>query len=208
MKRFCGSFSLFSLILLALASNADAQEIKPADEQISMKWGNVSEDDGVRKVVSTEAEYNAHKKHGPITFYHVPFTSGTFSLAWKRDLPQKMNLVFETEDNGKPTHLFKVFINGTPSKDTAKTDVISFVTYKSTPGSSKKKAKVTTKKHHAKAREWHKTSVTFDDDVATIRVDDVTFTVEDDSLRNKVIKCGVGHIWGTLETKNVTVTKN
>ena len=38
--------------------------------------------------------------------------------------------------------------------------------------------------------------------------DDVTFTVEDDSLRKKVIKCGVGHIWETLETKNLTVTKN
>jgi hypothetical protein len=44
--------------------------------------------------------------------------------------------------------------------------------------------------------------------VATIRVDDVTFTAEDDSLRNKVIKCGVGHIWGTLEMKNVTVIKD
>jgi hypothetical protein len=151
---------------------------------------------------------NAHKKHGPITFYHVPFTSGTFSLSWKRDSPQKMNLVFETEDNGKPTHLFKVFINGRPTKDTAKTDVISFVTYESISGSNKKKATVTTKKHHAKVGVWHKTSVTFDDDVATIRVDDVTFTVEDASLRNKVIKCGVGHIWGTLETKKLTVIKN
>ena len=200
--------SLFPLILLASASFAVAQEFTPAGEQVSMKWGTVSEDVGVRKVVSTEAEYNAHKKHGPKTFYHVPFTNGTFSLSWKRDSPQKMNLVFETEDNGKPSHLFKVFINGTPSKDTAKTDVISLVTYESISGSNKKKARVTTKKHHAQAGEWHKTSVTFDDDVATIRVDDVTFTVEDDSLRNKVMKCGVGHIWGTLETKNVTVIRN
>ncbi len=44
--------------------------------------------------------------------------------------------------------------------------------------------------------------------VTTIRVGDLTFTVKDDSLGNKVIKCGVGHIWGTLETKNVTVGKN
>ena len=71
----------------------------------------------------------------------------------------------------------------------------------------KKKAKVTTRKHHAEAGKWHKTSVTFEDNVATIRIDDVTFTVEDDSLRKKVIKCGVGHIWGTLETKSVIITK-
>ena len=136
MKRSCGILRLYTLILLASASFANAQEIIPAGEQISIKWGRVSEENGVRKVVSTEAEYNAHRKHGPITFYHVPFTNGTFSLSWKRDLPQKMNLVFETEDNGKPTHLFKVFINGTPNKDTAKTDVISFVTYESISGSN------------------------------------------------------------------------
>ena len=195
-------------IQLVSAPFADAQEIKPTAEQLSIKWGRVREDDGARKVANTEAEYHAHNQHGPITFYHVPFTNGTFSLSWKRDLPQKMNLVFETEENGKATHLFKVFINGTPNKDNSKTNVISCVSYESIPESNKKKAKVTTKKYHAEAKKWHKTSVNFDDDVVTIRVDDVTFTVKDDSLRNRVIKCGVGHIWGTLETKNVTVIKN
>ena len=66
-----------------------------------MKWGHVNEVNGVRKVVSTEAEYDSHNQHGPITFYEIPFTNGTFSLSWKRDLPQKINLVFETEENGK-----------------------------------------------------------------------------------------------------------
>lgn len=199
---------VFSLIFLTSAAFATAQEITPTGEQISMKWGTVSEEEGVRKVMNTEAEYNAHNKHGPITFYHVPFTNGTFSLSWKRDSSQKMNLVFETEDNGRPTHLFKVFINGRPTKDSATTDLISFVTYESTSRSSKKNATVTTEKHHAKAAEWHKTSVTFDNDVVTILVDDETFTVKDDGLRYKVIKCGVGHTWGTLETKNVTITRN
>lgn len=191
----------FLLTLLASASFASAQEIKPTEEQITIKWGNVSVEDGVRKVVSTEEEYHEHNTHGPITYYHVPFTDGTFAFSWKRDLPQKINLVFETEENGKPTHLFKVFINGRPTKDHATNDVISFVTYESIPGSKKKKATVTT-------GEWHTTSVTFADKVATIRVDDRTFTIEDDRLRNQVIKCGIGHIWGTLETKDVTVTKN
>lgn len=61
---------------------------------------------------------------------------------------------------------------------------------------------------HAEAGKWHNTIVNFDDDVVTVRVDDVTLTVKDDSLRNKVIKCGVGHIWGTLETKILKVIKN
>jgi hypothetical protein len=199
---------ILPLLFLITLGFVSAQEIKPKDEQITIKWGNVSEEGGVRKVVSTEEEYHEHNTHGPITYYHVPFTDGTFSLSWKRDLPQKINLVFETEENGKPTHLFKVFINGRPIKDNATNDVISFVTYASIPGSRKKKATVTTEKHHAEAGEWHTTSVTFADNVATIRVDGKTFTIEDDRLRNKVMKCGVGHIWGSLETKDVTVTKN
>ena len=199
---------ILPLIFLTTLSTASAQEIKPTEEQTSIKWGNVSEEGGVRKVVSTEEEYHEHNTHGPITYYHVPFTDGTFAFSWKRDLPQKINLVFETEENGKPTHLFKVFINGRPTKDNATYDVISFVTYESISGSQKKKATVTTEKHHAEAGEWHNTSVTFADKVATIRVDGKTFTIEDDRLRNQVIKCGIGHIWGTLETKDVTVTKN
>ena len=112
-----------SLVFVLPSLFAGAQEVKPTGEQVSMKWGRVIENDGVRKVVSTEGEYNAHNRHGPITFYDVPFTNGTFSLSWKRDLSQKINLVFETEEDGKATHLFKVFVNGTPNKDHSKTDV-------------------------------------------------------------------------------------
>ena len=183
-------------------------EITPTDQQTSIKWGKVSNKNGVRKVESTEAEYNTHNRHGPITYYHVPFAKGTFSLSWKHNMPQKIALVFETDDKGKPTHLFKVFVNGTPTKNSPKNDVISFVTYKNIPGSQKKKVNVTTEKHHAEVGQWHKTSVTLTDNLATIRIDEKTFTIKDDSLRNTVIKCGVRHKWGTLETKDVAIIKN
>ena len=196
-----------SLICALPAIFADAREVHPVGEEISMKWGHVNEANGVRKVVSTEAEYDSHNQHGPITFYEIPFTNGTFSLSWKRDLPQKINLVFETEENGRPAHLFKVFVNGTPNKDHSKTDRISLVTYEGIAGSKKKKATVRTEKYHAEAGKWHTTSVTFDDDVATIRIDDETYTVKDERFRKEVMKCGVGHIWGTLETKNVSIDK-
>ena len=208
MKKTRAVFLQCSLICVLPVFFADAEEVRPAGEQISMKWGHVNEDDGVRKVVSTEAEYNAHNRHGPITFYDVPFTNGTFSLAWKRDLPQKINLVFETEEDGKATHLFKVFVNGTPNKDHSKTNVISLVTYESIAGSKKKKATVRTKKYHAEAGKWHTAGVTFDENVATIHVDDETYTVKDDRFREEIMKCGIGHIWGILETKNVVITKN
>ena len=208
MKKTRAVFLQCSLICVLPVFFADAEEVRPAGEQISMKWGHVNDDDGVRKVVSTEAEYNAHNRHGPITFYDVPFTNGIFSLSWKRDLSQKINLVFETKEDGKVTHLFKVFVNGTPNKDHSKTNIISLVTYESVAGSKKKKAAVRTEKYHAEAGKWHTASVAFDDNVATIRVDDETFLVKDDRFRKEVIKCGVGHIWGSLETKNVIITKN
>ena len=139
MKKSRTVFLQCSLICVLPVFFADAEEVRPTGKQISMKWGRVSENDGVRKVVSTEGEYNAHNRHGPITFYDVPFTNGTFSLSWKRDLSQKINLVFETEEDGKATHLFKVFVNGTPNKDHSKTDVISLVTYESIASSKKKR---------------------------------------------------------------------
>ncbi len=138
MKRAWRVFLQCSLVFVLPAFYAGAQEVKPTGEQISVKWGDVSTDNGVRTVVSTEAEYNAQNRHGPITFYDIPFTDGAFSLSWKRDLPQKINLVFETEENCKPAHLFKVFVNGTPNKDHSKTDVVSLVTYESIVGSKKR----------------------------------------------------------------------
>ena len=208
MKKTCTVVLQCSLICVLPVFFADAVEVSPVGEQISMKWGRVNESHSVRKVLSTEVEYKAHNQHGPITFYEVPFDNGTFSLSWKRDLPQKINLVFETEEDGKAAHLFKVFVNGTPNKNHSKTDVVSLVTYESIAGSKKKKATVRTEKYHAESGEWHTASVTFDDDVATICVDDETYIVKDDRFRKEVMKCGVGHIWGTLETKNVIITKD
>lgn len=199
-----------ALLMLTLTASfvCGQVEIKPTDQQTTIKWVEVSEKNGIRKVESTETEYSTHNRHGPITYYQVPFTKGAFSLSWKQDLSQKIALVLETEDKGKSTHLFKVFINGTPAKKSFKSDVISFVTFNSIPGSPKKKVNGRSEKHHAAVGEWHKTCVTLSGNLATIRIDDKTFTVEDESLRDKVIKCGVRHKWGTLETKDVTIIKN
>ena len=54
----------FLLICLRPAFLCDAQIVHPAGQQISMKWGHVNEVNGVRKVVSTEAEYDSHNQHG------------------------------------------------------------------------------------------------------------------------------------------------
>ena len=48
------------LICVLPAFLCDAQVVHPAGQQISMKWGHVNEVNGVRKVVSTEAEYDSH----------------------------------------------------------------------------------------------------------------------------------------------------
>jgi hypothetical protein len=185
-----------------------AEEIRPNNDQITIKWGRVSIENGVRRVESTEEEYQEHNQHGPKTYYKVPFDNGTFSLSWKRDSKKKLNLIFQTEEKGKAVHLFKVFINGSPTKNTSKTDILSFVTYAKIAGSHKKKAKVTTKKYHAKADEWHKTSIEFKGNRATVRIDDQVFVIEDERFQEEIIHCGVGHVWGVLETKDVKITKN
>ncbi len=51
MKRTLGILSLFSLALLGSASVTPAQKIKPTDKQISIKWGQVSEDNDYDVVV-------------------------------------------------------------------------------------------------------------------------------------------------------------
>ena len=51
MKRTLGILSLFSLALLGSVSVTTAQKIKPTDKQISIKWGQVSEDNDYDVVV-------------------------------------------------------------------------------------------------------------------------------------------------------------
>ena len=63
MKKASAVFLQCSLICVLPAFFADAVEVNPVGEQVSMKWGRVNESHGVRKVLSTEVEYNAHNRN-------------------------------------------------------------------------------------------------------------------------------------------------
>lgn len=66
-KRMKEKFRIGLQCLLICALPAflcDAQVVHPTGQQIIMKWGHVNEVNGVRKVVSTEAEYDSHNQHG------------------------------------------------------------------------------------------------------------------------------------------------
>ena len=77
MKRAWRVLLQCSLLFVLPAFFAGAQEVKPTGEQISMKWGELSTVNGVRTVVSTEAEYNAAvASNRPISIFvrdHVDF---------------------------------------------------------------------------------------------------------------------------------------
>jgi len=125
-----------------------AEITKPAKAQTTLKRGTATIKNGIRTVIRTEAEYQI-KNHSIVTYYEVPFHDGTFSLSWNLDREQKIALVFNGKPDGTATHLFKVFINGHPTKRHL-TDVVSLVTYDGST-KKKKKAQITTKNFHAVA---------------------------------------------------------
>ena len=184
------------------AALAQAEEIIPSAEQATVLRGTAEVNDGIRAVTGGTDDTG----HGPITYYHVPFQGGTFSLAWKVDKEQKVLFVFDGKANGKATHALKVYVNGAPSKRSNE-DTLTLVTY---DGSTreKKNAKLVRHKHHADARKWHEISVTFQGNLATVVVDRKTFTVTSERFRESIEKCGIGHFSETLQTKDVKIDKS
>jgi hypothetical protein len=114
-------------------------------------------------------------------------------------------IVFYGLGNVKATHSLKVYVNGGPTKN-GNADTLTLLTYDGST-KEKKKAKIARHKHHAEAGQWHKTSVTFEDNKATVVIDGRTFTVSSDKLRQPIEKFGVAHTWGTLHTKDVKIDK-
>lgn len=143
--------------------------------------------------------------HGPITYYHIPFQDGTFSLSWKVHKEQKVLLVFDGKSNGKATHALKVYVNGAPTKRSNE-DTLTLVTYDGST-KDKKKARLVRYNHHADAGKWHEISVTFKGNQATVVVDSKTFTVTSERFSESIEKSGIGHFSETLQTKDVKIDK-
>ncbi len=177
--------------------------IKPETERTVTLRGTVTEVNGVRSITGTKESFKAHNNHGPITYYKIPFNNGRFSCSWKVESEQKVVFVFDGKSNGKATHAMKVFINGSPVKN-SKTDEITLLTYDGST-KQKKKAKLSRHKHHAEPGQWHKISVTFEGKQATVVLDGKSFTATSDRFRQPFEKTGIGHAWGTLHTKDVKI---
>ena len=182
-------------ICLASTSFLQAEEIVPSEEQTTFKGGSAEVADGIRKVTGEKDETG----HGPITYYHVPFQEGTFSLSWKVEKEQKFLLVFDGKPNGKATHALKVYFNGGPSKN-SKEDDLTLLTYDGST-KEKKKAKIIKHEYHADAGKWHEVSVTIKGNEATLVVGRKKYTVTSDSFLEPIEKTGVGHFSGALQTK-------
>lgn len=192
------------LLILCLmdTSSLRAEEIVPGEEQTTSKGGAVEIVDGIRSITGEADETG----HGPITYYHVPFQNGTFSLSWRVEKEQKFLLVFDGKPNGKATHALKVYFNGGPSKK-SKEDDLTLITYDGST-KEKKKAKIIKYEHHADAGEWHQVSVTIQDNEATVLFGRKKYTVTSDRFLEPIEKSGVGHFAGTLQTKDVKITEH
>lgn len=200
------SFVTFpALVILVFATSfAEATDIIPTEAQTKVLRGVASQQNGIRHVQGSKG--NApDDKHGPMTYYSVPFRGGTFSLAWKVDAEQTVVLVFDSKPNGKATHALKVFINGAPGK-IDHSDSLTLITYDGST-TQKKKAKITRHKYHVDAGQWHTASVTFSSNEATVTIDGKTFTTTSERFRDPIEKCGVMHQVGTLQTKNIKITQ-
>ncbi len=185
---------------IANSSFLQAEDIVPTAEQTIAKGGSVEVADGIRSITGeTDAT-----GHGPITYYHVPFQEGTFSLSWKVEKNQKFLLVFDGKPDGKATHALKVYFNGGPLKRSKEND-LTLITY---DGSTreKKKAKIIKHEYHAVSGKWHEVRVTFKGDKATVVVGRKKYSVTSDRFLEPIEKSGVGHFSGTLQTKDVIIT--
>jgi len=199
--RTIGSLLTLCLTIVGLAH---AEEIVPSEQQTKLLRGTADVADCIRSVKGT-GDADENNGHGPITYYNVPFDDGVFSFSWKVGVEQHVVLVFNGTRKGKASHVLKVYFNGAPTRN-AKADALTLVTY---DGSTrqKKKAKLARHKHHADAGQWHKTSVTFEDNKASIAINDKTFMVMSDRFREQIQQSGVMHMSGTLQTKDVKIQK-
>ncbi len=101
------------LIVLAFAftpHTSKAAEITPSAEQTTLLRDTLKESGKIR-VVSGKQDSTGH---GPITYYQVPFREGTFSASWKVEKVQSVAFIFDARNQGKATHLLKIYVNGGP----------------------------------------------------------------------------------------------
>ncbi|MEO1992675.1 MAG: hypothetical protein ABGW78_12120 [Pirellulales bacterium] len=186
--------SLSSFFILLFPAT-DAAE--PAASQTKSVRGIVTMKGSIRSVTGTQEQYHKKKEYGPFSFYSVPFYDGTFQCDWKHESTQKVILVFDVDT--KPIkHLLEVYINGRPSKGNVDIDKISLVTY------DQQKPKVVTETFTtARSGVWHDTRGAFKGDTVTVSIGDQEFQLTHQSLSQHKVRCGIGHCWGTLQTKDV-----
>lgn len=189
---------------ITAVSLTHATDIIPAESQTKLLRGVASHHHGIRYVEAAQ-DNQADDKHGPITYYSVPFHEGTFSLKWKVEIEQTVVFVFDSKNNGKATHVLKVFVNGGVGKGNHSKS-LTLVTYDGST-TQKKKAKITKHDYHVDAGQWHTASVAFNGNKANVTINDQTFTTTSERLREPIEKCGVMHHKGILKTQTVKITQ-
>jgi hypothetical protein len=165
--------------------------VKPTSAQRRILRGEMTEVEGILNVTGSQASFSKHQNHGPITFYDVPFTDGTFSIEWNHELAQTVTCVFDTEIDGKREHVMKLRFES---------ETLWCISY------SGGKAQITKHPFVTKPNVWHNTQVQFKGQTVSVIIDGQTFEYTAPTLSQRKITSGITHGWGTLSIKNTLIT--
>lgn len=148
-------------------------------------------DDGIARVTQDDELYKKYKDHGPILFYDVATTDATFRYAFKAEGCK--TVVFTINGDG---HVFRIV------SSEKGTSVRAF------PPSGEQKSISTSQQKDwtLKDGEWTEVEVMVDGETVTISFGEhEPVTVEHTSHANEKTNFSIGHSFGTLSVKNLTV---
>ena len=189
---------LFLLPSLALADAPLLQDdfTAPKLEARRASRGDWKYADKVATCTQDDELYKKYQNHGPIIFYDLAYTDATIQFAFKADAATK-SVVFTA--NGEDGHIFRVVFGAKGAS------------IRAFPPEGKEEhtsiAAGTEPELALKAGEWNQISVELRGSKATLKVGDFSKTYDHASYARSKTNLSVGFSFGTVNVKDVLVTK-
>lgn len=195
--------TFFAVLAALIGQSLNAAEVQPFKDDFSAPKleprramrGDWKFADGVASCKQDDELYKKNKDHGPIIFYHMPYTDATIHFAYQADAAVK-TVVFTC--NSEEGHVFRFASNA------AGTGFRAF-----DPASKEHSAKTLglEKALSIKAGEWVPVTVTLRGTKATVKIGTTEKTFEHTPLAKEKSNWSIGFSFGTLKVKDVSVAK-
>lgn len=191
---------LFFILSILIFFSASAEVIIPTLDQIQVDRGTGSMENGV----FTQSQIGESKRT-VFSVYRIPFKDGSISFTWKVDHEQPIPLILDGPPNGKGTHNLLMRFNGGHAKDN-RMDRLSITTF---DGSTKERKRFQNHSfdHHAKPGQWHRTTITIEENKVTVVINEKNFMVTSEKLRTGTRRFCIGHKIGSLQIKDLKLIK-